>query len=144
MSRLVPYTAIEVDSIRCRPFAERTPLPAVGDEVLCRLHEWEDPHPATVDSVQPLDDVDDPHLFRPDMDPFGDLILLEGRPVLMALDDPWVTLWLTVDLGSRTLATHTREARLRGSAGWLPLDWKARRRPLPGQLESLITETEPR
>jgi len=146
MSRPFPYSAAEVGYIRRRPAHERTPIPAVGDAVWCRLDEWAEPYEALVTAVQPADDVDDPHLFEVSLDGAGDPVMVEGRPVLSAVDDPWPTLWLDVrvprqDGFVKIVYTHTREARLRGSAGWLPVDWKTRRRPLPAQLEQMITET---
>lgn len=144
MSRPFPYSAAEVAYARRRPVHERTPIPAEGDEVLCRLDEWGTAFPAVVDRVQPSDDVDDPYLFEVQLDGNREPMLIEGRPVLSAVDDPWPTLWLTVSLTTRedgfirTVTTHTREARLRGSAGWLPLDWTTRRRWLPTQLEGMV------
>ncbi len=138
MSRIVPYSAAEVEYVRRRPPAERTPLPSEGDMAYCRLDEWGPVWESTVERVQPLDDVDDPHLYRVVTDGVGELVILEGRPVISMVEDPWVTLWLSVDTGERIVRTHTREARLRGSAGWLPLDWKTRKRWLPTQLEMMV------
>lgn len=147
MSRPIPYTTAEIAYARKRPFPERTPIPVEGDEVLCRLNEWGDVYGATVDRVQPEDDVDDRNLFQVELaDAMAErLLLLEGRPVMSKVEDPWPTLWLVVKVPRgdgfvRTVHTHTREARLRGSAGWLPLDWRTRRRYLPAQLEGMVTD----
>lgn len=138
MSRPIPYSAVEVAWARHRPVELRTPIPRADDAVMFRLTEWEEPVEAIVDRVQPMDDIDDPHLFEVVLDPLGEPVLVEGRPVMSQIDDPWPTLWLVVSAGLRTVHTHSREARLRGSAGWLPLDWKTRRRWLPTQLEGLV------
>jgi hypothetical protein len=139
MSRPIPYSAAEVAWARARPAELRTPIPRVDDAILCRLIEWEEPLEAIVDRVQPADDINDPHLFEVALDGAGEPVLLEGRPVMSPLVDPWPTLWLVVHSGIRVVHTHTREARLRGSAGWLPLNWKTRRRWLPTQLEGLVS-----
>jgi hypothetical protein len=146
MSRPIPYSAAEIAYARRRPVHEHTPTPEVGDTVWCRLDEWAEPHEALVTGVQPADDVDDPHLFEVSLDGAGDPVLIEGRPVLNGVEDPWPTLWLDVRVPQRDgefikiVHTHTREARLRGSPGWLPLDWRTRRRYLPAQLEQMITD----
>jgi hypothetical protein len=140
MSRPIPYSRTEIAWARRRPAELRTPIPAEGDTVLCRLVEWEEPYEATVERVQPSDDVNDPHLFEVALDHTAEPVLIEGLPVMNGLDDPWPTLWLVVATpGGRIVHTHTREARLRGSAGWLPPDWKTRRRWLPTQLEGLVS-----
>jgi hypothetical protein len=48
-------------------------------------------------------------------------------PIAHRLLDPWPMLTLNTPWG----LGMTQEARLRGSAGWLPLDWETRHRPLP-------------
>src|SRR6185312_17293823 len=103
------------------------PMPKVGDTVLYRHHDWGDPEPAEVVWVQPVDDVDDPHVSSVTCDPAGAPMLLEGRPVMALKVDSWRRLHLRTRFGM----VDTREARLRGSPGWLPLDWRARYRPVP-------------
>jgi hypothetical protein len=139
MSRPFRYSRAEVESIRNRPIDERTPIPEVGDTVWCRLDEWEEPHEALVTAVQSDDDIDDQNLYE------ALQIVIGGRAVISQLDDPWPKVWLEVKVPRsdgfvRTVHTHCREARLRGSAGWLPLDWRTRRRPLPPQLEAMVTD----
>lgn len=128
-TRGIPLGEHEFAWARNRPAADRTPLPEAGDDVLYRHDEWGDVMPATVEWVQPADDHDDPMLWRVDRDPAtGGVFLHEGKPMFVAVPDPWPSLRLKVPgLGLVT----TREARLRGSPGWLPLDWERRRRPLP-------------
>jgi len=139
MTRLIPYARSEIAWIRCRPAADRTPLPESGDVVLFRLQEWEEPLEAIVERVQPFDDVDDPHLCAVESDEHGEIVLVEGRPVFSQLEDPWPLVWVKVDLGNgATERHHSREARLRGAAGWLPLDWRSRRRPLPADFAKLL------
>lgn len=129
LTRGVPYDAAEFAWARRRPAPHRTPLPSVGDEVLYRHDAWAEPVRAEVLSVQPLDDHDDPHLWTVQVDPLsGQPILLEGKPLFVATDDPWPKLTLNVPGIGRVV---TREARLRGAPGWLPLDWRERTRPSP-------------
>lgn len=142
MSRPIPYSAEELHTARCRPAEFRTPIPREGDTVLCRLNEWGPAYAAEVERVQPLDDVDDPHLAEVTLDERQEVVVLEGRPVMAMVDDPWPTLWLVVDTPRGKIRTHTREARLRGSAGWLPLDWESRRRPLPAAMRPLLDDAQ--
>src|ERR1700745_3872862 len=97
MSRVVPYSQYEFTWAMSRPPASRTPIPAVNDSVMFRLDEWTDPWPATVLQVQPLDDVDDPHLWRVEMDPLGVPVLLEGRPLMKQGVDPWPIVWCRIE-----------------------------------------------
>lgn len=126
-SRPVPYTRAEGDWARERPPLHRVHAPDVGDTVLYRHEDWAAPTEATVVWVQPGDDVDDPHLFTVHTDVGGRPVLHQGRPVLTPNPDPWPT----VRLQTRYGLVDTREARLRGSPGWLPPDWVARYRPVP-------------
>jgi hypothetical protein len=132
-TRLVPYSAAEAAWALERPGGHRTPLPAPGDEVEYRHDTWGPVTRAEVVAVQPLDDLDDPHLWTVQTDPMtGRPLLLDGRPVLQQRLDPWPLVRLRVPRLGMGLS---REARLRGSAGWLPLDWRERFRPLPDFLQ---------
>lgn len=128
-TRLIPYGPDEAAWCIERPAPDRVPLPAAGDEVDYRADPWGPVRRALVRWVQPLDDLDDPHLWTVQRDPMtGAVVLLDDRPVMQQALDPWPMLRLYVaGLGEGL----TREARLRGSAGWLPLDWRSRRRPMP-------------
>ena len=88
-----------LDSDEVRVWRERgSALPQPGDHVLYRHHEFGDITDALVLDV-PAPDENDP------MEQVG--------------DQPWRVLLLQTGHG-RVL---TREARVRGSAGWLPLTW---------------------
>lgn len=126
-SRGIPYTAAEFTWAHERPARHRTPLPAATDNVLYRHDAWATPVDAAVVWAQPSDDVDDPHLWVVQTDEHGRPVMLHGRPLLVPRPDPWPTLRLKTRYG----LVDTREARLRGSPGWLPLDWAARHRPVP-------------
>lgn len=138
MSRVIPWSPEELAWQRCRPPAHRTKLPEVGDTVLVRLDEWSEPVEATVERVQPVDDAGDPHLVRIALDEFGNPQVVDDVPVMEMSRDPWALVWLKVG----PLRTHTREARLRGVPGWLPLDHATRWRPLPPGFEALVTMVE--
>lgn len=127
-TRLIPYATWEYDWAHERPAPHRTPLPAAGDEVCYRHDQWGDVVRAEVVSVQSPTDLDDPHLWRVETDGMGRTLLVEGRTVMAQRLDPWPILRLRVP---RIGLVDTREARLRGSPGWLPLDWETRHRPLP-------------
>lgn len=110
-----------------RPQAYRVPLPAVGDTVLWRSNDWFDPIPGRVVAVG--------------IDPASPSLLLP---------EPWPTLQLLVQpdyhpskrdvsgvvfAGSakpRAYLVNCQEARLLGTAGWLPLDHENRFHPEPG------------
>jgi hypothetical protein len=124
----IPHTQQEIEWAHRRPEPHRTPLPVVGDEVMYRHQPWGPVVRAEVTWVQSLDDMSDPHLWQVQTDPTGNPVLLEGKHVLQRRFDPWPVVRLRVPgLG----VGETREARLRGSAGWLPLDWEVRFRPEP-------------
>lgn len=137
--RGLPATEAQVAWARSRPAPRRTQVPQIGDEVLYRHDSWDTPVRATVTGVQPIDDIDDPHVMQPQTDGAGNVVLVEGRPVFVSNPDPWLLVHLTVDarqipgvIGSFTV--ETREARLPGSPGWLPLDWADRWRPMPWEV----------
>lgn len=127
-TRFIPYASWEYTWAHERPGPHRTPIPAVGDQVCYRHDSWGPVVRVEVVSVWPLDDVGDPHLWRVEMDGMGNPLALDGRAVFAQRLDPWPILRVRVP---RLGLGDTREARLRGSPGWLPLDWETRFRPLP-------------
>lgn len=141
-TRLIPIGRDEAEWAHNRPGPHRVPVPKVDDWVLYRHDEWGEVFPAQVLAVQPLDDLDDPHLAFVERDALGQLILIDGRPVIALKKDPWPKVRLRTTFRERgssrliTAVVETREARLRGSPGWLPKDWETRHRPLPGGLVS--------
>lgn len=160
-TRQVPWAQIEVTHARNRPHAERTPWPKVGDQVWYRRYDW-DRHPSTgrrvepalgvVATVQDPDDREDPNLWQRIRNLTGQLMWTrEGGPLHQEVADPWP--WVDIQLPDLLkpngfLMRHgevvrTREARMRGSAGWLPLDY--RQRPERGRLprETAAVERPP-
>lgn len=127
-TRLIPYQEWEMRWAAQRPAADRVPLPVAGATVAFRADYWGAVVLADVIEVQDLEDVADPHLWRVDMAADGLPLLLEGRPLMVQCADPWPLLMLRVPGVGAGLS---RESRLRGSPGWLPLDWETRHRPLP-------------
>lgn len=127
-TRLVPYQEWELQWARRRPAPDRVPLPVVGAAVAFRADYWGPVVLADVLEIQDLEDVADQHLWRVDMAADGLPLLLEGRPLMVQCADPWPLLTIHVPGVGDGL---TREARLRGAPGWLPLDWETRTRPLP-------------
>jgi hypothetical protein len=131
-TRDVPYEQIEITFARNRPVSERTPIPEPGDSVFYRREYWDQlPVLATVLKVQSLDDRDDPNLWQLVRDSWGKPILDEGGTRYSRLPDPWPWVMLSLPSGGRAM---TREARLRGSPGWLPLDWRLRLVRLPSEV----------
>lgn len=143
-TRLVPWDQIEVTHARNRPPTERPPTPEVGDRVWYRRYDW-DRHPptgalvepviATVTEVQSLADRDDPNLWQRVRSLRGaPMWTLAGGAVYQVVADPWP--WLHLRLADVVKPSgglmrygeivQTRESRMRGSAGWLPLDYLAR------------------
>lgn len=132
----IPFGPTETRWAQFRPAAHRSRLPSVGDPVLYRHVEWDEPITAQVVAVQPLDDLDDPNIWRVELDPYGDPILIDGRPVFAQGFDPWPLLTLSTMFG----LGRSREARLRGAPGWLPLDFASKWRPRSGPLLGLGEE----
>lgn len=136
----VLHSPLEYEWARRRRGDHRPPLPSVGDELFYR-HNGGSPNVYRIEVtwVQSLEDMDDPNLWYFQTDPDGRPVMMEGRQVLARAYDPWpliraVLLEPTRDHGSSLdLAAgrmiETREARMRGSAGWLPLDWETRPQP---------------
>jgi hypothetical protein len=109
-----PRTDDEVmTAVHGRPPHKRTAIPNPGDQVHYVRHEWGDPEPATVLQVQSVYERSGPGGLRPrgpdePVDP--NLHINRGG-------DPMPLLLLMTADG---LYTWTREARVRGSAGWMP------------------------
>lgn len=123
----IVYTPEEYQWARRRPAGQRTPIPAVGDEVMYRHLEGGPVVRAEVLEVQDLENFQDPNLWYFQTDALGRPVEIEGRRVLAKAYDPWPELTVRTPYG----VGITREARLRGSCGWLPLDWEARGQPAP-------------
>lgn len=132
--RGLPVTPAQQRWAVCRPAPHRVRVPEVGAEVLYRHDTWLDPVPATVEWIQPDDDVSDPHVCQPQTDGQGSVVLVEGRPVFVTNPDAWRSLILRVSLDGAIVRPITREARLPGSPGWLPFDWQDRWRPMPWEV----------
>lgn len=133
-TRHLPYEPVEVSYATNRPAGERTPIPVVGQQVLYRREFWDqEPVQVTVVSVQDLGDRSDPNLWRLVRDVHGNPMPGPDGDVLMVpVPDPWPLLWLRgwwppyPGGKPEEREAQTREARLRGSPGWLPLDWRLR------------------
>lgn len=130
-TRVVPIEHIEVAYARHRPPAERSPVPRAGDRVFYRHTEWDEQvTPARVLWVQNLNDRADPQLWHTVRDAYGQVILDDGVPRQVPLADPWPQVRLSTVYGELL----TWESRVRGSPGWLPLDWESRPVRLPWEL----------
>lgn len=119
------WDASEVGWQLRRPRKFWTPLPAAGDRVFYRHRHFGDVTGALVEQIEDLDDTSDSYVWHL-VTVAGQLVRDElGRTVPRRVPDPWVTLRLRTDWG----LLISREARLRGSAGWLPPDWERRLYP---------------
>lgn len=160
---MVPWQRIEVTHAKNRPLSERPPLPRPGDQVWYRRFEWNhdqrtgervDPELAVVVEVQDPQDISDQdyvddagwvrdpnlwHLIRHNITgaPLRDAL---GQLVYNPVSDPWPWVRLRRPNG---IIDETREARLRGSAGWLPLDYLARPERLRLPRETALLATRP-
>jgi hypothetical protein len=132
-TRVIPYAPVEGAYARNRNLDERTPVPAVGDTVYYRHNEWDaEVVEAEVLAVQSMDDLHDVNLWRLVRDNLtGAPVYDNGQPRMVKVEDPWPWVMLKPE-GHPT--TQTWEARLRGSAGWLPLDYRERPLRLPGEI----------
>jgi hypothetical protein len=104
----------DIKQAHLRPQPLRTPPPQPGDTVWYRHSEFGELVDATVVSVV-MDNMADPNVWH--------VVTVGGQPVtgpdgtLMEVGpDPWPVVFLTTPFGR----VQTREARVTGSAGWLP------------------------
>lgn len=141
----LPWDANEYAWQANRPEQHRVLMPRVGDRLLFRPASWSDELiPIEVREVQDLDTDEarrDPNVYdkvtAPPEDPhaaMGNRVLLGplGQPLVRLRDDPWpwIKFQMLDDQGEPYGSWRScREARLRGSAGWLPLDHERRERP---------------
>jgi hypothetical protein len=142
-TRLVPYERWEFSYARNRPAGERPAWPRVGDEVFYRRNGWdvdEDLVRMRVVDVQDPDDTTSDHAVHVnqlihDTVTGGVLLGPLGRPVVSPVPDPWPWVVLQYE-GEVPKGTDrawlgrpqmTWESRVRGSAGWLPLDYQQTR-----------------
>jgi|SRR2546430_2278432 len=140
-TRHLPYERIELTFAANRPHAERPPLPHVGEQLLYRREYWDQhPVPVTVVWVQDLQDRTDPNLWHEAKDLHGAPIVDRDGARFYRTADPWPEvrlrgMWPPYEGAKPELREAlTREARLRGSPGWLPLDWRLRPVRTPAEL----------
>lgn len=112
----MPVTPEMVAWARCRPGRDRTPMPEPGARVWYRHNHH---GPLTVAAVEKVDlsNRDDYGVWRFVVDAIGKPVMVEGRRLMELVDDPWPDVWLRTDYGR----VVTRESRIEGSAGWLPM-----------------------
>ena len=111
----MPVTPELVAWARCRPSHERTPLPRCGHRVWYRHDHHGTVTVAEVERVD-MSNKDDYGVWRFVLDN-GQPVLVAGQRVMELVEDPWPDVWLRTDWGR----VVTREARIPGSAGWLPM-----------------------
>lgn len=140
-SRVIPWSDRELAWQRIRPPQHRVPLPHAGQRVFARLERFAEPLPAVVDRVPDLErgwrwedleeDTPDAWVWQIRRDNSTGRPILDGLglPVVELLPDPQPVIRLRIE--DRGGIYEMREARLRGSPGWLPLDWRERWRPNP-------------
>lgn len=144
-TRAVPYEQIEITFARNRPIMERPSIPKPGDYVFYRAEYWDqNPVSARVVEVQDPNDKSDPNLWQQVRDGSGVPIIDSGVPRFAPVADPWpwVRLEYEVLVPGRndqwvTKSAMTRESRMRGSPGWLPLNWRSRPVRLPNELRQI-------
>ena len=121
-----------------RPVRHRVPLPVVGDLVLYRPVSWSpDLYECVVTDVQDMASDEartDPNVRDKVTNDDHTRVIYgpDGAPLTRLRADPWP--WIHVrrvgaDGQPYGSAYSCREARLEGSAGWLPFDHERRERP---------------
>lgn len=143
-TRVIPWSERELAWQRNRPAVHRVSPPRTGDRVFFRLRRFEmNPCPAVVvdapdlergwrwEDLEPGQDTPDGWTWQLMRDNFTGAPRLDamGLPRVQLLPDPQPVIVCRVE-GLAGLQS-AREARLRGSPGWLPLDWRERWRPGP-------------
>jgi hypothetical protein len=121
-----------------RPEDHRVPVPAIGDHVMIRSASWSpELHEAVVVEVQDMESDEanaDPNV-RDKMTSADHTQVMygpDGAPLTRLRADPWPWIHyrhLDADGQATGAERSIREARLEGSAGWLPLDHERRERP---------------
>lgn len=121
-----------------RPPRHRVPVPAVGDHVMFRPASWSDElHEVIVVDVQDMDGEDakaDPNVRDKVTNADHTQLIFgpDGAPLTRLRQDPWPIVYyrhLDADGHPVGAVRSCREARIEGSAGWLPLDHDKRERP---------------
>jgi hypothetical protein len=121
-----------------RPPAHRVPVPAVGDHVMMRYTSWSpEIYEVVVVDVQDMESDDaraDPNVYDKVATPDHREVLHgpDGTPLTRRRRDPWPIIWyrhLDANGEPAGAVRSCREARIEGSAGWLPLDHERRQRP---------------
>lgn len=121
-----------------RPPRHRVPLPTIGDHVMLRMTAWAtELHECVVVDVQDMDSDDaradaNVHDKVTNEDHTRVLHGPDGRPLTRPRADPWPLVWvrrLDADGQPSGGVFDTREARMEGSGGWLPMDHATRERP---------------
>jgi hypothetical protein len=135
-TRHLPYEQVEVSYARNRLPVERPPIPVRGDQVFYRRTYWDQiPVAAVIVEVQDLNDRLDPNLWMVVRNTFGAPIQDQGVTRYTQVPDPWPEVKLLYkDEQEQMRYALTRESRMRGSPGWLPLNWRMRPVYLPQDL----------
>lgn len=142
-TRVWPWSERELAWQRMRPPALRTPLPCLGARLWFRFDRFAEPEAATAvqvpdlgrgwrwEDLEPGASTPDPWVWqlRRDNSTAQPVLDSMGLPCVELLPDPQPVIVCRV--ASRPGLHAAREARLRGSPGWLPLDWRERWRPGP-------------
>src|SRR5271167_2003531 len=126
-TRLIPIEPSEISYALNRHPDEKTAWPICGQRVEYRHRMWEQhTYPAVIIEVQDPEDRTDTWLWHAVRDVNGNLLYDAGMPRFVRVADPWPWVALRVDMEGTERRFETREARVRGSAGWLPLNWRTR------------------
>lgn len=112
----MPVPLEEVLRARRRPPQLRTPIPQPGELVWYRHVPHGELSEAEVEAVD-VSNMEDWNVYRVVKDGRGHPVVLDGRRVTEQVEDPWPDLILRTDYGRLV----TREARIDGSPGWLPM-----------------------
>lgn len=157
LTRLIPLTPMEASYARNRLSSERPPWPKVGDQVYYRRNEWDLDHEVFLMRVVDVQDPKDTtsefahNLYQHLRSPMGvPQFFLDGSPVVVPLPDPWP--WVKMLWEGDPPKTHdeawkggipmTFESRMRGSAGWLPFNYRETRVVhLPGAIPEVPMAT---
>lgn len=116
LTSAMPVAQHERIAALCRPPERRTAMPRAGQVVWYRHEPFGALQPVEVLEVD-ISNPADTYVWRYAVDGNNWPVMVDGKHVMELVDDPWPDVYLKTSWGRIV----TREARIEGSPGWLPM-----------------------